>query len=204
MKLTPYDRLGVEYPPPSVETPLQIKYPDYYILKIDDIVDDFVKQWDFIISTEIMQHPIDSNVVLPEVYTIGEDGTLHKTVYFAQHVSERVKPWHPDISIILAATIETIKAKNEAETDMDLVMGSLWVDVAYMADIHIRSNVGELHVNRAITGARRAIAKLSTQFGKKIYQRLIEYGLYKQGYFPYHYVGWEDECAIVALDDTHR
>jgi hypothetical protein len=184
-------------PPPAPEP----VYPDLYILKIDDIVDWFVREWDTIINSEIGTYPLDSNPVFPEVFTIAPDGSLHKSVYLAQHVSERVKPWHPDISIILGAAIEAIKAKKETETDMDLVMGSLWVDVAYIADIQLRSNIGEKWVNTAVSSARRQIARLSVEFGKQLYQRLIEYGLYKNGSFPYHYVGWEGDCAIVALDD---
>jgi hypothetical protein len=207
MKLTPYDKIEVERQPTMYAAPppiLEVKYPDYYILTMDDLVQEFIQKWDHIITSEINSHPVDSNCAFPEVFTIGEDGKIHKQVYLAQHVSERVRSWHPDISMIVGTVIETIKTKDETEQDLDLVMGSLWVDVAHMADIQIRSNVPVNSLGVALSNARRQVAALSVEFGKKLYQRLIEYGLYKNGYFPYHYVGWEGDCAIVALDETHR
>jgi len=206
MKPTLYNKLAAEQhavyiPPPPI---LEPKYPDYYILSMSDIVQDFISKWDKIINTEIMSYPADADCAFPEVFTIAPDGSIHKQVYLAQHVSERVRSWHPDISMIVGAVIETIKAKDETEQDLDLVMGSLWIDVAHMADIQIRSNVPVTSLGAALSSTRRQIAALSVEFGKKLYQRLIEYGLYKNGYFPYHYVGWEDDCALVALDDTHR
>lgn len=189
MKPTPYAAPG--------KTP---QYPDYYILSVSDLVDDFVDKWDTILNTEMMEHSHIAEVVLPEVFTIGSDGQIFKQVYLAQHVSE-VHKWHPDISLILAAAIENVKTKHEAEQDIGVVMSMLWVDVAHMADIQLRSNIPAESIPQALSNTRRQIAAISTEFGKKLYQRLIEYGLYKNGHFPYHYVGWEGNCAIVALDE---
>jgi hypothetical protein len=198
MKLTPYNVPGNEriYPVPAVAP----QYPDYYILSIGDLVARFVGEWDTIINSEIMSHPFEGNIVFPEVYSIADDGSIFKQVYSAQHVSERSRAWHPDISLIIGAAIEAIKAKGEAEHDLDLALGTLWVDVAYMADIQVRSNIPSQHVPAALSSTRRQIADLAMQFGKQLYQRLIEYGMYKHNRFPYHYVGWQDDCAIVALD----
>jgi hypothetical protein len=198
MKLTSYNEsVNERYPVPV----LGPKYPDYYILNIGDIVRNFVAQWDNMINTEIMNHPIDANIVFPEVYTIADDGSVFKQTFMKKHVSEQSTSWHPDISLIIAAAIENIKTKKEINEDLDLAMGMLWIDVAHMADIQLQSNIPGPHVAAAISNTRRKIATLATQFGKQLYQRLVEYGMYKHGRFPYHYVGWQDDCAIVALDD---
>jgi hypothetical protein len=194
-----YTPPGYVAPPPAPAP----AYPDLYILKVDDLVEGFIFEWDRIITNEIMTTPVpmESEVVFPEVYTIAPDGSLHKSVYLAQHVSERAAPWHPDISMVVCAALESIKAKRDIEQDPSLTLGTLWVDVVQMADIQIRSNICESVVPAAISSARQHIARLAMSFGKQLYQRLVEYGLYKNGTFPYHYIGWEGDCAIVALDD---
>jgi hypothetical protein len=198
MKLTPYNASSdPRYPVPVIGP----KYPDYYILNIGDIVSQFVREWDTIINSEIMEHPMDNDIVFPEVFTIWPDGSIHKQTYTAKHVSEQSTSWHPDISLIIAAALEHIKTKKDLQEDLDLVMGMLWIDVVHMAEIQLQSNIPAPYVATAISNTRRKIATLSTQFGKKLYQRLIEYGMYKNGRFPYHYVGWQDDCAVVALDD---
>jgi hypothetical protein len=197
MKPTPYNVPSDRYYPVPNVVP---KYPDYYILNIGDIVTSFVSEWDRIINAEIMEHPGDAELILPEVYTIGDDGKVYKHVYMKHHVSERSRAWHPDISLIIGAALEAIKSKGEAEHDLDLAMGSLWIDVAHMAEIQIRSNIPGVYAPQAISNTRRQIADLAMRFGKQLYQRLIEYGMYKHNRFPYHYAGWEDDCVVVALD----
>ncbi len=200
MKLTPYYRL-VECAPAPAPQPRRPKYPQCYILSIGDLVTEFVNQWDTIINQEIVNQPDKQDAVFPEVFSLAPDGTVLRTVYLAQHVSEVVK-WHPDISMVVGAAIETIKSKNETQQDMDLVMGMLWVDIAYMAELQLVSNIPEACMLDAVSNTRRKIAQIATQFGKQLYYRLIELGLYKDGRFPYHYVGWQHDCAIVALDET--
>lgn len=197
MKLTPYDKLAAEVSPPA-STP----YPDYYILNIGDLVGDFVNAWNDVIESESARSNVEETVpVFPEVYTIGEDGRIHKEVYIAQHASEHARLWHPDISLIINAVITAIKEKASHTEDLDVMMGSVWIDVAYMAEIQIQSNVAQQELAAALSNTRRRIAVISIEFGKQLYQRLIEYRLYKNGYFPYSYVGWNDDCAVVAFDE---
>lgn len=198
MKHTSYNESVNELYPVPVLGP---KYPDYYILSIGDIVLDFVRQWDTMIEHEISNYPADANIVFPEVYTIAEDGSVFKQTFMKKHVSEQRTSWHPDISLIISAALENIKTKKEISDDLDLAMGMLWLDVVHMADIQLQSNIPSPYMASAISNTRRKIATLATQFGKQLYQRLVEYGMYKHGRFPYHYVGWQDDCAIVALDD---
>lgn len=197
--------IPTSYNAPGLSPPVQEpKYPDYYILDIGDLTQDFAQKWREIIDSETIHHQSQPYEVFPEVFTIGEDGTLQKQVYTSQHRYMNNGQWYPDISLVVGAAIDVIKSQAEIQQDISITLQLLWYDVASMAHLQIKSNVSNGALAAAYTDVQCRIADLSVDFGKKLYQRLIDFGLYKNGYFPYHYAGWQNDCALVALDDTHR
>lgn len=182
------------------------EFPDYYILDVADIVEEMIGKWHDVISTEIAQHQTaTTEYVYPEVYTLDPvTGAAVKQVYVAQHHQVRTKPWHPDVSFIMHHVIEAIKQRDDPSEGIDMALQLLEFDIATMTHHQLLPNIPATSFSQAYSDARMKIAKLAAEFGKKLFRRFIDYGLYKGGYFPYHFAGWQDTCALVTLDATHR
>lgn len=186
---------------PTYSTAPDLRYPDYYILDIDDLVTELCDQWHDVIATEVAPHCDTVKEVYPEVYSI--DPITHqitKQVHVAQHHAVSGDNWRPDISFILTHVIDTIKQRNDLIQDMTLAMQLLEYDIATLTHYQLAPNLSDGTMRNVYTDTRMKIAKVTAQFGKKLFQRFNELGMYKNGYFPYHFAGWQDRCALVRLD----
>ena len=186
---------------PTYSNAREHKYPDYYILAIDDIVTELLDAWHDAIASEVVQYhdaPVD---VYPEVYKVDPaTGHITKEVHVATHHAVRQTPWHPDVSFIITHAIEAVKQQAEGAQDLNLAMQVLEYDLATMVHYQLAPNVPAHHSHQAMSAVRIKIARIASNFGRQLFQRMLEIGLYKNGYFPYHFCGWQDTCAIVQLD----
>jgi hypothetical protein len=184
------------------------EYPQYYILDIADIVETLANDWHNAIAKDISheqcmeQDPMQQ--VYPEVYTVDAYGQMQKKVYTAQSYVERTKPWYPDVSFIIHHVIDCIKQRNDPSEDIDMALQLLEYDIAVMAHHQLMPNVPTHQLPQVYSDTRMRVAKIAATFGKQLFQRFVAFGLYKDGYFPYHFAGWQDTCALVELDSTHR
>jgi hypothetical protein len=175
-------------------------------LAIDDLVEELTSKWHEVVSSEVMQHQqSEVGQVYPEVYSIDPySGEMRKTVYTAQHHAVRQRPWHPDVSFILTNVIEAVKQHSATSNDVNMAIQLLEFDIASMTHHQLLPNIPADAMEMVYTDTRMKVAKLAANFGRRFFQRLIEFGMYKEGYFPYHFAGWMDSCVLVALDDSHN
>lgn len=184
--------------------------PVYYILDVGDLVRELSEHWHDIVAQEVLDHRDVAHdgaqqEVYPEVFTIHPvTGAVEKKVYLANHYMERTKPWHPDVSFILHHVLDVIKQSGEDEGGLDLRLQLLEHDISRLAHHQLAPNIPLGRLSEVYSDTRIKIARLAVEFGKKMHGRLVQFGLYKNGYFPYHFAGWQDDCALVELDTTHR
>lgn len=172
------------------------EYPKYYVLDINDIASEFIDSWNRVVASEVPA--IERSSVHPEVYQELPDGSLASRVFAHSVVSPAIRQWHPDVSIILMHVIDAIKQQRDIETDLQL----LEFDIASMTHYQLTQAGAEMSIQR-YSSTRMRLAKLARQFGLRVYYKLIEYNIYRNGYFPYHFAGWQGEDALVELDETH-
>ena len=185
---------------PTYSSGPEPKYPEYYILDIGDLVSELCDKWHEVIAAEVAPYHDAPQTVYPEVYTVNGNGSISKEVYLAQHHAIRKRPWHPDVSFILIHVIDAIKQRRDVLEDIEITMQLLEYDIAAMTHHHLQPNIPDAVFSTVFSDARMQIARLANRFGKQLFQRLMELGLYKNGYFPYHFAGWQDTCALVELD----
>jgi len=186
---------------PTYSNAPEPKYPDYYILDIDDIVTELLTDWHAAIAEEVAQYHDTPVNVYPEVYKIDPySGAITKEVHVVTHHAVRQTPWHPDVSFIITHAIEAVKQQTDGSQDLGLAMQLLEQDLATMVHYQLAPNVPEQANNQAMSTVRLKIGKIASRFGRQLFKRMLDIGLYKNGYFPYHFCGWQDTCAIVQLD----
>lgn len=190
---------------PTYSSPLVPEYPDYYVLDVADIVEELLHNWQAVIADEIQKHGLAQEYAYPKVYRIDVgNGEPLVEVYFGQHQHINHGRWRPDVSFIIHHAIDAVKQNLGTSDDLEMSLQLLEFDIATMAHHQLLPNVPVNAMDVAYTHGRMKLAKLAATFGKQLFQRFAQLGLYKNGYFPYHFAGWQDTCALVALDPTHR
>lgn len=180
------------------------EYPHYYVLDVADIVEELLEKWHQVIANEIAEHANPAaEHAYPTVYRIDPgNGGAPFEVYLGQHQQVRQRPWRPDVSFIVHHVIDIVKKCGPGD-DIDMLLQELEYDIATMAHHQLLPNVPKDSVQVAYEHGRVKLARLAGIFGKQLMQRFVTFRLYQNGYFPYHFAGWQDTCVIVTLDDTH-
>lgn len=101
----------------------------------------------------------------------------------------------PDVSYIIKHVIDSIKQEEDAPMDLAAMA---YHDIA--AIVHFEASAhnkvawyNEAHVE---------LSNLTVKFGMMLIERIKSYGIYKAGYFPYHFSGWVGDSILVQLDET--
>ena len=173
----------------------QFEYPQYYIIDVSDITDELMAAWDRVIAAEA------SKVVMQrgesEVHHILPDGTIATQMRPTMALTTQ-KPWHPDVSTVLMHVIHAVKQRGEIAYDLQM----LEIEIAAMTHYQLTQAGGEVN-HPGYSSTRMQLAKLASNYGHQVFQKLTELKIYQNDYFPYHFAGWHGTCVLVELDETH-
>jgi hypothetical protein len=190
---------------PTYSNPRVPEYPDYYVLDVAEIVEELLHNWQAVIAAEVQKHEPTHTYAYPQVYRVDPgNGEPVVEVYFGQHQYTNGGRWRPDVSFIIHHAIDAVKQNTGVTDDVEMALQLLEYDIATMAHHQLLPNVPVNAMEVAYANGRMKLAKLAAVFGKQLFQRFAQLGLYKNGYFPYHFAGWQDTCVLVELDPTHR
>jgi hypothetical protein len=109
------------------------------------------------------------------------------------------KPRIDSLSIVVRSVIEAIK--NDHDIENELMMTAL--DIVFHGDDRINPTSNYFNV-RDLPRIRRLLLTEIVSFGKRVHEKLRDQKMYRNGFFPYHYLGWNGASITVALDDTHK
>lgn len=145
-----------------------------------------------------MKHSSSSELHLPDFYILDVADLVNhlkaEWIRIVQLNDDQASAWNPDIREIVLQVIDSIKQEGSAKEDLAM---SAFTDIA--ASCHLDYVTGK---PAWYNEAHLKLANLAVVFGTRLIERIRLHGIYRAGYFPYHFVDWVGDSILVQLDEV--